>query len=683
MENRRSSSLTLNEAIATLNSQWREGNPDLAGVVVLLSQPNVAALLELVAEDARLSQEQGNTVTTRQYLEQFPELRSQESVVEYRLQAVKKSLASNNRVSENFFSEDSLPPIEMFSSSAPAETGSSSQSPSHLAKSQTYKYPTKIGNFHIDRCIGRGGFGLVLEATDLRLGRKVAIKIKCGAENGLSDDFLHEARSISRLDHPNIVRLLQADETEDGVGYLVYEHVDGQTLQERIKNGDYSIEECVQWIASIADALDYAHRRGIVHRDVSPRNIMITKSGTACLLDFGLSSVDSTFYREDKNRIMGTILFMSPEHASGNPHWATSYADIFSLGSVLYYALTQRFAFQGTSELDTLERIQKASPSAPRSIRSEISSKLEEVCLRALAKEPQLRFSTGADMSAALINSLEAARNVSTPKTSSWAAYGLVVVGCLLAVCGLSIALAGLWQLSPQSLPAKISEFDVLIDTSQGQVSLLYESDYQPESTDLSDKDLRKGFVNAKANPTVTTSLAHVAAASYYIFRFTSADSGEWIEIPLPIADNEVSMGSSFRKSEKLEPGSLRPGPNIILLVCASSASKLKDLNDTLNEQYRVPFRYEEGTNDSPETQDLLRVKNYIFSNIEADFYSKDKLWNHVYEQDNKGEVVDKGLVARLSHYWNDDRVYLSKDLKRGLDQGGFLYFGTAFCIYE
>lgn len=683
MDNRRSNSITLSEAITILRSQWQAGKPDLPGVVSLLSQPDVVSLLELVIEDARFSRENGKNVTVQHYLEQFPDLRSQVSVIEYRLQATKESGHSNEVASENFFSAGSLPPTEMFSTTSPPASEPSGQQRTQSRKNRNLNFPAIIGNFKVDRLIGEGGFGLVLEATDQRLGRKVAIKIKRvdDADRGLSDDFLHEARSISRLEHPNIVRLLQADETEDGVGYLVYEFVDGETLLDRIKAGRYSIDECVHWIASIADALDYAHRRGIVHRDVSPRNIMITKSGAATLLDFGLSSIDSEFYREDKNRLLGTILFMSPEHASGNPHWATPYSDIFSLGSVLYYALTQRCAFQGSSELDTLERIQKASPSPPRSIRSEIPQRLEEACLRAIAKEPQLRFSTGADMSAALINSLINAPVVSNSKSPSLTAYALVVVGCLLAVGGIAISLAGVWQLGPRSLPAKVNEFDVLIDTPEGQVSLLYKSDYRPDAKVNGTKDLRNGFVDASVNPTVTSTLLNVDAASYYIFRFTSADSGEWIQTQLSLSERDTK-GGSIRKSEKLEPGSLRPGPNIILLVCARSSEELTELNHLLNEKYRSPFRLATKVEDASTDEDSLIVKNYIFSNIEADFYSREKRWSHVYEQANQGDVIDEGFASRLSRFWNSDNVYLSKELKRDLDEGGYLYFGTAFCTY-
>jgi serine/threonine protein kinase len=347
-----------------------------------------------------------------------------------------------------FFSRQSIHETRDFDSVHESDKSSVNHS---RADHYRRELPKILGKYRIVRLLGEGAFGRVFLGEDDRIGRQAAIKLcEIGDKsNGLAEGFLHEAKSIARLSHPNIVGLLQADETEDGTGYLVYEFVNGRTLDEVVRQEKYTIEQAITWIASISEALDYAHRRGVVHRDISPRNIMISTDGQAKLLDFGLSSIDVQFHRDDQNRILGTPGFLSPEQAVGNPHWATSYSDLFSLGSVLYYALTKRLPFPGTNLLDILERTQKAAPASPRSVAANIPSEVEAVCLRAMAKEPQGRYSTGADFSAALLNALHESTKArmlldtkAFPTTetlpSLWASP-LIWTGMMLLLAGLGL----------------------------------------------------------------------------------------------------------------------------------------------------------------------------------------------------------------------------------------------------
>ena len=208
--------------------------------------------------------------------------------------AVTKPLSANDTVDDVIGSTLSIVDIGLFSGSEP------SASESHATSSASI--PVKIGDYEIHEELGRGNFGTVYLAKQTDIGRQVAIKVKnavVDVDGKLTDDFLHEAKSIASLDHPNVVRLLHTGQTDDGRGCLVYEYVEGQTLHSRLMSSSASNEEIYEWIASVADALDHAHRKEVIHRDISPRNIMITDDGKAKLLDFGLARFSDQFFVDD------------------------------------------------------------------------------------------------------------------------------------------------------------------------------------------------------------------------------------------------------------------------------------------------------------------------------------------------------------------------------------------------
>jgi len=219
-----------------------------------------------------------------------------------------------------------------------------------------------FGSYEVKSLIAAGGMGEVYRAIDTRLDRVVAIKI---LPTHLSDDpdrrerFKREAKIVSSLNHPNICALYDVG-VQDGTQYLVMEHIDGETLQDRIQRGPVPPAQAVDFLIQIADALDKAHRRGIVHRDLKPGNIMLTRSGVK-LLDFGLavqrasgrsparhlSEPASEQTLTVQGVIMGTIQYMAPEQLQGQPSDART--DIFAFGAVAYEMLTGKRAFEGQS----------------------------------------------------------------------------------------------------------------------------------------------------------------------------------------------------------------------------------------------------------------------------------------------------------------------------------------------
>jgi len=429
--------MLLVEAVEALKSSWSTGESSIGSIGnQLKGETRLPSLLQLVLVDSELALKAGKECNVEQYLSLFSELQPQRSRIEQHIREVHLRFEhSGQQSSPGMFSKASLD--QTIDHASMDDPKSSLESGDQSTESAEDGLPDFIGGYRILKVLGEGSFGKVLLAQDLRLNRNVAIKIQDPKKGdfGLSDAFLHEARAISRLEHPNIVRLLHVDETAEGLGYLVYEYVPGDTLADRVKVGDYSVDEVIGWIASIARALDFAHRRGVVHRDISPRNIMIDSEGCAKLLDFGLSRLDDRFPVDDENRLLGTPHFMSPEQASGKPHWATSYADIFSLGSVLYYALCGKLPFPGNSVFDICERVQSSTPPPLRSLRGDIPSDLETVVLKAMAKEPQARYSTGADFATALEQAVvksAISKPVPTNKRSIFApliACGMILIG--------------------------------------------------------------------------------------------------------------------------------------------------------------------------------------------------------------------------------------------------------------
>lgn len=464
--------MLLVEAVESLKASWLTGESSLGSIgSQLTGRSRTQTLLQLVLIDSEFAISSKKACEAEAYINLFPELETERTVIQTHIAKLKAELLTKSRNSSaGLFSKAS---VAFTVDAVPAQTPNE-QAPVKGAMDSTHEneLPVLISSYRIIRELGRGSFGQVILAEDPRLDRKVAIKLQdtSNKDPGLSNAFLHEARAIARLEHPHIVRLLHVDETVEGLGYLVYEYVPGSTLFDRIKLGNYKLDESVRWITEIASALDFAHRRGVVHRDISPNNIMIDETGTARLLDFGLSRLDDQFHVADEDRILGTPNFMSPEQASGKPHWATSYSDLFSLGSVLYYALTKKLPFTGSSLFDICERVQSSTPPPPRSLRQDISPELEAVVRRVMAKEPQERYSTGEDFASALRTAVAASSKVkrqpspSVPSTRQLRvlAFGMVFFG--IAVLGWN------WKPRDESLSPWQSLFPTQLETLENEI---------------------------------------------------------------------------------------------------------------------------------------------------------------------------------------------------------------------
>ncbi len=244
--------------------------------------------------------------------------------------------------------------------------------------------------FTLDKELGRGGMGAVYRATDLVLGRPVAIKVlkdRGGEEVGRKIRL--EAQILARLVHEHIVRIYDFGEA-DGLYYFVMEEVDGSSFFRKSRSLD--LPGRLRVLAQVADALDYAHHQGVIHRDVKPANVLLTRSDSARLSDFGLSVLMEA-NTDDPGVIRGTPSYMSPEQAQGRR--LDHRTDLYSLGVMLYECAVGSPPFAGPS-FAVIASHAGATPDPPRSRNPEVSPDLEALILRLLAKSPDARPSSGA-----------------------------------------------------------------------------------------------------------------------------------------------------------------------------------------------------------------------------------------------------------------------------------------------
>ncbi len=266
----------------------------------------------------------------------------------------------------------------------------------------------RVSHYAIRRKIGEGGMGAVYEAVDERLGRRVALKFLSAGLLDSSDArarFAREARAISSLSHPHIGVLYDFEETDEAT-FLVLEYLPGGTLRQRLdrlaeENRKVSIPEAVDWAGQIAAGLAHAHRKGIVHRDVKPSNIMFDEEGRLKLTDFGLAKLREGGRLTGTGTAMGTAAYLAPEQAVGSGE-ADYRADIFSLGVVFYEILANDLPFRADTQIGVLHKILNEPPEPLAKKRPDVPPEVEQLIGRCLEKKPERRYQSVAEVVADL-----------------------------------------------------------------------------------------------------------------------------------------------------------------------------------------------------------------------------------------------------------------------------------------
>jgi tetratricopeptide (TPR) repeat protein len=252
-----------------------------------------------------------------------------------------------------------------------------------------------IPGYEIMGELGRGGMGVVYKALQKGPNRVVALKMILAGGHAEARDLMRfriEAEAVGRLQHPNIVQVYEVGE-QDGLPYFSLEYVDGGSLLGKVAGTPQPAREAAKTVQALAQAMDYAHRRGIMHRDLKPANILLTSDGVPKITDFGLAKrFDEDASQTRTGAILGTPSYMAPEQAAGKSKEVGPPADIYALGSILYELLTGRPPFRGETVLDTIKMVQSAEPLPPTRLHAKVPRDLETICLKALNKEPHKRY---------------------------------------------------------------------------------------------------------------------------------------------------------------------------------------------------------------------------------------------------------------------------------------------------
>lgn len=255
------------------------------------------------------------------------------------------------------------------------------------------------GRYQLEARVGGGGMAIVYKARDLILNRQVAVKVlrsQYGTDEDFVNRFRREAQAVASLSHPNLVGVYDVGQEND-THYMVMEYVEGSTLKEMIvSRGALPVEEAVRIASQICDALDHAHQNQIIHRDIKPHNILIGKNGRVKVTDFGIARAVTSTTITHTNAMLGSVHYFSPEQARGGITGEKS--DIYSLGIVLYEMVTGELPFSGDSPISVaLKHLQEPLPE-PRQLNPGIPQSVENVILKALVKDPFLRYASAREM---------------------------------------------------------------------------------------------------------------------------------------------------------------------------------------------------------------------------------------------------------------------------------------------
>jgi serine/threonine protein kinase len=261
------------------------------------------------------------------------------------------------------------------------------------------KHPQRISRYRIERVLGKGGFGLAYLAYDEQLDRQVAIKVPHARLISKPEDtaaYLTEARTVANLDHPGIVPVHDIGSTDECPFFVVSKYIEGTDLSTKLKQHRLKYREAAELVATVAEALHYAHKQRLVHRGIKPGNILIDKNNTPYVVDFGLALREENIGKGPK--YSGTPAYMSPEQARGEGHRVDGRSDIFSLGTVFYELLAGRQPFRGDTQEELFEQVTRHDAKPLRQYDEKLPKELERICHKAMAKRATERYTSAFDL---------------------------------------------------------------------------------------------------------------------------------------------------------------------------------------------------------------------------------------------------------------------------------------------
>ncbi len=370
-----------------LKHRWKTPAP-LKVEDYLQRMPDLAkshdSVLQLAVSEFQARQAAVTVVSVQEYTERFSELGEE--------------LRSRLLAAVSSFNPTVAPPSEQPEADASLRT--QTQDLSSLT-SRVY-----IGRYERTRLLGQGAFGSVWLGYDEQLQRQVAIKVPRADRfhsPAEAESYLAEARTVARLDHPHIVPVHDVGKTDDGLIYVVSKYVEGYTLFDLISKRQLEFDEIAKLLATIAQALHYAHEQRLIHRDIKPENILIEeRTKTPYVADFGLAIREEDYLKD--RRLAGTPAYMSPEQVRGEGHRLDGRSDIFAVGVMLYQMLTGKRPFNAPGHNALFEQILTLDPPAPSELRSDVPQELQRICIKCLAKQASDRYAHAGLLADDLLN---------------------------------------------------------------------------------------------------------------------------------------------------------------------------------------------------------------------------------------------------------------------------------------
>jgi serine/threonine protein kinase len=382
----------VDEACDRFEQAWKDGQePRIEDYLANVPEPTRALLVrELLELDVELRCNGGERPKAEEYHGRFPEY----------VDLIHLVFANSPREAESGASGSS----EGATISHAPPAGSSAVDPEPPSPSGSLPVPEHIGRYKVVRRLGGGTYGDVYLADDADMNRQVAVKVPSAellATERARDEFLREARNVARLQHKGIVRAYDFGQA-DGNCYIVYEFVEGESLAERIKPARIAADplpphEAARIVAEVAKALHYAHLQGMFHRDIKPANILLDRQGKPKVTDFGLA-VHEQDLASQRGILAGTLPYMSPEQVRRESHHIDGRTDIYSLGVVLYELLCGRRPFEAKARNELEDQILHREAKPLRQINDSIPAELERICLKAVSKRINDRYTTAKDI---------------------------------------------------------------------------------------------------------------------------------------------------------------------------------------------------------------------------------------------------------------------------------------------
>jgi serine/threonine protein kinase len=501
--------------------------------------------------------------------------------------------------------------------------------------------------YKVNNVVGRGGMGIVYKAEDTKLKRSVALKFlppELTKDTEAKERFLLEAQAAAALSHPNICTIYEITE-EEGKPFIAMEYIKGQSLKEKRENRSLEVEEALNIAIQVAEGLDEAHKKGIIHRDIKSANIMVSDKGQAKIMDFGLAKVKGGTLLTREGTTLGTVAYMSPEQARSEE--ADHRTDIWSLGVVLYEMIGGRLPFKGDKEASMMYSIVHGTPIPLKELKSSIPSEIQQIINRALKKKPESRYKSASDMLKDLkqfettlkapevgITDLKSFFRLIRKPSIAVPAILIIIAACLLAIWFFNRS-AKIRFAKEQAIP------EILQLLNDGDFTAAFELARQAERYIPKDSRLAEIWPEISRQTSIETT---PPGADIFIKDYKAVDS-DWEYLgQSPIDNIRVSRGFKRLKitmegHETIEQAAFAANRKI--------AFKLDKIGDIPSGMIRVPggehvmrlalLGYYEPIQLGDFLIDKYEVTNKQFKEfVDADGYQKKEYWKHEFIKDGK-----------------------------------------------